>query len=141
MARKGLVRHQNPDFPDIRDYVEHKGASRPTAQMLADAIDMTLGRAQVLIREGWTAGDLLMVSEALGLNPVVTLVDYGYVTATEAVAAARNLAGGVEQGDEFLDSLAAARDGLVDIRDQMAGLMDLVSRGIGDGGTGETKEN
>lgn len=81
MARKGLIRHQNPEYPDIRDYVESlKGeGSRPTAQNLADAIKMSLGRAQTLIKEGWTAGDLLMISEALELNPVIVLYDYEFI--------------------------------------------------------------
>ena len=84
MARKGLVRHQNPEYPDIRDYVESlKGKEhRPTAQNLADAIQMSLGRAQTLIKEGWTAGDLLMISEALELNPVSTLYDYEFIDHT-----------------------------------------------------------
>ncbi|NJJ04559.1 hypothetical protein HMPREF2736_00205 [Corynebacterium sp. HMSC036E10] len=81
MARKGLIRHQNPEYPDIRDYVESlKGEEgRPTAQNLADAIKMSLGRAQTLIKEGWTAGDLLMISEALELNPVIVLYDYEFI--------------------------------------------------------------
>ncbi len=81
MARKGLIRHQNSEYPDIRDYVESlKGKEgRPTAQNLADAIKMSLGRAQTLIKEGWTAGDLLMISEALELNPVIVLYDYEFI--------------------------------------------------------------
>lgn len=80
MARNGLVRHQNPDYPDIRDYVEHVlgPEHRPTAQDLANAIKMSLGRAQTLIKEGWTAGDLIMISDELGLNPVLTLLHYKF---------------------------------------------------------------
>lgn len=86
MARKPALRNRprTPESGDLRDYlheVNHIGrGKRPTAEQIARALDLSLNRTQSVIKEGLTPEDVLTLAEFYSLNPVSTLVDFGFIT-------------------------------------------------------------
>lgn len=96
MARKTAIRHRplTPESRDLRDYIHQVKAmgygKRPTAERLSKALDLSLNRTQMLIKEGLTSEDVITLSEYYQLNPVLTLVDFGFLTMEQVYDAAKN---------------------------------------------------
>lgn len=86
MARKPALRHRptKPESGDLRDYLhlvmKMGHVKRPTAENIARALDLSQNRAQTLIKDGLTPEDVLTLAEHYRLNPVLTLVDFGFLT-------------------------------------------------------------
>lgn len=86
MARKPVLRHRplTPETRDLRDYLhdvlQMGNEKRPTAEKIGRALGLTQNRAQSLIKEGLSSEDVLTLAEHYHLNPVLTLVDFGFLT-------------------------------------------------------------
>lgn len=94
MARKPALRHRptKPESGDLRDYLHEVNfigrGRRPTAEHIARALDLSLNRTQTVIKEGLTPEDVLTLAEFYSLNPVSTLVDFGFISMEDVYKAA-----------------------------------------------------
>ena len=72
-----------PTTDHYKNWFSHATNRRITAQDIADQLNISRNAANSRMGKGLTADDIITISRGLGVNPVISLQELGYLTINE----------------------------------------------------------